>query len=701
MMGRLLVPGRIRCPRLPIVTLLSAVLASTVVRPPPIAAVTPECGEAWRERELDDGSREASQVTLALDVANNAYVARVIEGRIAIAIVGSGFETSLVIDEGPGVQSDPAVATTSSGVTFVAFSAVPGDTPGSGRRVFVARVSGGSLGAPRDLSAGDHDDHGPRIALDSRGGPHLVWTRHDAQQSRIVYWNDTLETPRVVADRGESPSLFVTSDGQVHIAYTRERDIAYLRGWGAAFEPERPVTSSLLVPETSPSVLVDTAGTVMIVYERFGSLYLIRKRSDGTEFEPPQLLEGRGVDAPRATLTRRGELLVGYLKDGDVFHLLGTPDAPGSPGRITETGGVEGQPTVDMDSNGTVHAAFLRGSVARYASNACVPDVDFVADPREGRVPLKVRFTDLSSQTAESWEWDFGDGGTSRSQNPEYTYQDTGVYTVRLRVSAPGGVSSTREVEAFISVANPLNRLQIPDQQVIPGHREMWFPVLATHVEPIQGFQLMGTYDPAFLDLVRVDLALTDLEARRIVPEFFEARIFETHFEVGCLFDLVPPFEGIVLPPSQSQRLAHLVFDVSGGAREGETTEVRLVNDRKISRIFNIFIVGGFNRLPALKGSTVRIRVIEPPYPKIFVRGDFDDDGLVTVSDGVALLGFLFQGGDPPACMDAADFGDTGRVDVAAASGLLNFLFSGGPAPLPPYPNKGLDPTEDDLGECR
>ena len=61
---------------------------------------------------------------------------------------------------------------------------------------------------------------------------------------------------------------------------------------------------------------------------------------------------------------------------------------------------------------------------------------------------------------------------------------------------------------------------------------------------------------------------------------------------------------------------------------------------------------------------------------------------------------FLFQGGGPPVCFDAGDVTDSGRIGITSVVALLNFLFSAGPAPAVPYPNPGLDPTPDDLGEC-
>jgi len=60
-----------------------------------------------------------------------------------------------------------------------------------------------------------------------------------------------------------------------------------------------------------------------------------------------------------------------------------------------------------------------------------------------------VEFTDASSGTITSWEWDFGDGYTSPAQNPSHTYYFTGNVTASLTVS---GASGSDTVTAVISV---------------------------------------------------------------------------------------------------------------------------------------------------------------------------------------------------------------------------------------------------------
>jgi hypothetical protein len=95
-------------------------------------------------------------------------------------------------------------------------------------------------------------------------------------------------------------------------------------------------------------------------------------------------------------------------------------------------------------------------------------------------------------------------------------------------------------------------------------------------------------------------------------------------------------------------------------------------------------------------------RVIHDVYydnVKGFVRGDFDENGVIDITDGISILNYLFLNGAEPSCVKAADVNDDGSVDVTDGVYLLNYLFQGGPAPPAPFENMvaGIDPTSDDL----
>ncbi len=83
-----------------------------------------------------------------------------------------------------------------------------------------------------------------------------------------------------------------------------------------------------------------------------------------------------------------------------------------------------------------------------------------IAEPVFGDSPLRVQFTSVSMSSQDdpiqTHYWDFGTGGDVSSQeNPEYTYNTDGNYTVTLTVTTAGGNSDTDTV--IIRVGTPSN----------------------------------------------------------------------------------------------------------------------------------------------------------------------------------------------------------------------------------------------------
>ena len=89
-----------------------------------------------------------------------------------------------------------------------------------------------------------------------------------------------------------------------------------------------------------------------------------------------------------------------------------------------------------------------------------------------------------------------------------------------------------------------------------------------------------------------------------------------------------------------------------------------------------------------------------------FVRGDGNSDTRIDLSDAISVLRFLFLGGRPPLCLDAADAEDNGFLNISDAVVVLSWLFLGRPPPTAPSPSVatyptvdcGRDPTMDALG---
>ena len=91
---------------------------------------------------------------------------------------------------------------------------------------------------------------------------------------------------------------------------------------------------------------------------------------------------------------------------------------------------------------------------------------------------------------------------------------------------------------------------------------------------------------------------------------------------------------------------------------------------------------------------------VRPDVESRFERGDTNDDGIIDLSDCVFVLGFLFQGGAEPSCLDASDINNDGDVDVADAIYLFGYLFRGADSPPEPVRGCGRDPTSSDALGC-
>ncbi len=98
-----------------------------------------------------------------------------------------------------------------------------------------------------------------------------------------------------------------------------------------------------------------------------------------------------------------------------------------------------------------------------------LPVPDFSApDVTDCKAPFTVNFNNLSSG-GSSWEWHFGDGGTSTAQNPSHTYTATGFYDVTLIVTGANGCSDSITKTQFIRIQGPqISIIGLPAQGCVP-----------------------------------------------------------------------------------------------------------------------------------------------------------------------------------------------------------------------------------------
>ena len=76
--------------------------------------------------------------------------------------------------------------------------------------------------------------------------------------------------------------------------------------------------------------------------------------------------------------------------------------------------------------------------ITLHATGATIPDIDFSADQVSGEAPLTVNFTPITQSNINEYRWDFmHDTITdSNAENPSFTYELPGIYSVFLFVKS-------------------------------------------------------------------------------------------------------------------------------------------------------------------------------------------------------------------------------------------------------------------------
>ena len=117
-------------------------------------------------------------------------------------------------------------------------------------------------------------------------------------------------------------------------------------------------------------------------------------------------------------------------------------------------------------------------------------DADFEADERQVQATHTVNFTDLSTGTPTTWQWDFGDGTTSDEESPSHEYTAPGLYSVSLTVF-DGENEDTELKEDYIEVLP--NPAQTDVINLLEGWNLISFDVIIEENEPADVFaELIG-----------------------------------------------------------------------------------------------------------------------------------------------------------------------------------------------------------------
>ena len=642
----------------------------------------------FREPELLSApDATVEHYAMGIDHFSILHVAMVANGRLELRSRSGDLDSTVPLAAG---ADSPALEFFPTGLQIVYVRNGP-DPAIMGRQRL-----GAALSSPRRISPPGSPVAAPSVTIDGSRRPVTTWT--EPLRGLDGIWASAAGRVPTMRVRGRSPTIETDHRGRAVVFFERGGTIYRWRQAEEGVQLPTPLVTG--VDPGSPLGSGSFDGTTYLLFRREGALVLADDRLG--DFQPRTLTTEPAQDA-YLKVTPSGLVAVTYATDGDIYYVVGNAFFLADPAAVTETPDVEeSQPAIDGDSFANVFVTFLREGQLFVTTTASEAQARFRPTPERGEVPLEVEFRDESSGQVTGWRWDFGDGTTSVQQHPSHTYTETGEYLVRLEVTGPGGVSALTHEETVL-VTDRRNRMWIANTRAFPGQGNVHVPVMVTNDAGAQGFQIAARYDPRVVEIQTIDFDHSNIGTLEAELQVFNVSVDpEDPFVVaGTLLDVEPPFDRRTLPAGNNQRLANIVVDVSSNALPNTTTEITLENQVGRPPINNILVVDARTVVPALGDpGTLLIDEVTFPPPRFFVRGDADDSGRVAISDAISILNFLFVGDEPLGCEDALDASDDGAIDISDSLVVLNFLFRGGGYLLPPYPESGLDPTQDELVDC-
>ena len=123
---------------------------------------------------------------------------------------------------------------------------------------------------------------------------------------------------------------------------------------------------------------------------------------------------------------------------------LGEFDAPGSGLKSLVLSTFNGRAEIQLFPGEVLGSALLTAQLEASAGQTAIDIVRAIEplvaafDFANSNTNLSVQFQNLSTGNPEKFRWDFGDGGTSREENPSHLYDQEGDYVVKLTVSKRG-----------------------------------------------------------------------------------------------------------------------------------------------------------------------------------------------------------------------------------------------------------------------
>ncbi|MEW5994328.1 MAG: S8 family serine peptidase [Candidatus Zixiibacteriota bacterium] len=324
---------------------------------------------------------------------------------------------------------------------------------------------------------------------------------------------------------------------------------------------------------------------------------------------------------------------------------------------------------IDSLQNPLYQGKMGSGRINAYKALIDLANAKFAADVTEGEAPLVVNFTDLSPDAPNppgAWWWSFGTGDSAFVQNPSYTYNDPGVYSVSLLVDQGNPLGLGEEhLKNYIWVKADTILLDSVERQL--GEMQVVMPVYLASTAPVSDIQF------AFQFTNSNNVGLDSVSTVGLRTEYFYSVGYSAHDPSNERFAVLlassHPDSSHYLPPDTGAILKLYISTPYNADPSVITVDTATVSGKSpyVATIWGDF-------WPQFSAGKIVIPFCE--------RGDVDCNGQINIADLTLLVDYLFRGGGP---IDprGGDVDGSGGINVADITYLVAYLFQGGPPPPP------------------
>ncbi len=279
----------------------------------------------------------------------------------------------------------------------------------------------------------------------------------------------------------------------------------------------------------------------------------------------------------------------------------------------------------------------------------------FTSDTVWGLVPISVNFFGNSSESIDSWEWSFGDGGDAYIQNPTHNYTTPGRFDVTLYATTSGKATYPYTATTYITA---LADSMIGENVTGDAGTQVEVNIYAANTIPISGLRIPVDYSG------NLNLTLDSWTTTGCRTDYFDYAnnvAADSKKAVYLIYNTNPATPD--LDPGSGPVLK-LYFTIPGGATPDQGAQVSVEEFWTYVPQFFAKIVPNYT--PRLVPGSVALP---------FDCGDVNGDAAINIFDITDIISYLYLEGDPPDPMKSADVNADCTVNIFDVTRLICYLY--------------------------